>query len=371
MTRKSNFELLRIVAMFMIVASHCVQHGAGNSFAMLKSSFSMNMVIATVLGIWGQLGVACFVIISSWFLAEKNGIHTKKVVMMVAQVWGTSVVITLLMMLIGENVSLKTIIKEFATPIYGQYWFITCYLIFYLIVPILQYLCSKLSDESLKKVFIVLTIIIPIYKFLSSGDIGNLGDFCYLFIATAYLKRKENNFIERHAIGGFIASFLIVVCSMIILNVIGTLIGSVFLIERLFVTRHILIYLMAMSLFYIFKNNIKIGYIKIINLIGKSTLGVYILHENILMRGGGILNENLQLSSSSFLWDGIFKMDKYYLSPMFGIYLIGSIFLVFAICSLVELLRIKFVDNMIIERIKPLDKVCKQMDIWYQLSNIK
>jgi len=351
----------------MIIGSHCVQHGAGNNWAMLKSNFSTNVVIATALGCWGQLGVACFVIISAWFLADKNSIHSKKVIMIAFQTWVMSVTITLIMIFIGQKVSLKTFIKEFITPVYGQYWFITAYLIFYLTVPILQYLCNKLSVENHKKIFIVLTIIIPTYKVLFDGVVGNLGDFCYLFIATSYLKKKKNNFIERYSISGFIISFLFIIFSVITLNIVGTLTEKTFFmnqINRIFATRHILVYYMAISLFYIFKNYVTIGYSKVVNLAAKSTLGIYILHENILMRGG-------REEQISFLWDSVFKMDKYYSSSTFGVYMIGAVFLVFITCSLIEILRMKIIDNMIINKIKLFDKTCNQIDSLYKLFDIK
>lgn len=76
--RSLNFELLRILAMLMIVASHATQHSGSGDWALISGKFSLNVFATYLFGTYGQTGVILFVIISSWFLCTSNSIHTKQ-----------------------------------------------------------------------------------------------------------------------------------------------------------------------------------------------------------------------------------------------------------------------------------------------------
>lgn len=66
--RSSNFELLRIFSMLMIVASHAAQHMANGGWTVMNAALGVNTLSLILLGTYGQLGVILFIIISSWFL---------------------------------------------------------------------------------------------------------------------------------------------------------------------------------------------------------------------------------------------------------------------------------------------------------------
>lgn len=65
-TRKTKYEVLRIIAMFMIVLAHYAYHGG----VMFEGNM-LNQVVGSVLAIGGKLGVNLFVIIGSYFLVDK------------------------------------------------------------------------------------------------------------------------------------------------------------------------------------------------------------------------------------------------------------------------------------------------------------
>lgn len=67
--RDSRFELVRIISMIMIVAYHYTMYGNWN-----KESF--NTVKIQFFRPWGQVGVALFVMITGYFLANrKSGLN--------------------------------------------------------------------------------------------------------------------------------------------------------------------------------------------------------------------------------------------------------------------------------------------------------
>lgn len=73
--RDSGMELLRIVAMLMIVAHHMVLH---NQVRVWGYSFSAKrLLFETMFEGVGKIGVICFFLISAWFLCEKQDLSLK------------------------------------------------------------------------------------------------------------------------------------------------------------------------------------------------------------------------------------------------------------------------------------------------------
>ena len=68
--------------------------------------------------------------------------------------------------------------------------------------------------------------------------------------------------------------------------------------------------------------DLKIGYSKWINLIAKSTLGVYLLHDHATMR--------------IVIWNKLFHPATYFNSRMFPLLAIAIIVIVFLVCSIMD-----------------------------------
>lgn len=66
--RQSNFELLRIVAMVLILLFHYVYN---SEFELKTSNFCLNKCVLRSLGFGGKLGVELFVLITGYFLSKK------------------------------------------------------------------------------------------------------------------------------------------------------------------------------------------------------------------------------------------------------------------------------------------------------------
>lgn len=67
--RNSNFELLRIISMLLIIAHHFVV----NSGVMAEFDFrniNSNMLFLQLFGMWGKTAINIFILISGYFLCE-------------------------------------------------------------------------------------------------------------------------------------------------------------------------------------------------------------------------------------------------------------------------------------------------------------
>lgn len=125
-------------------------------------------------------------------MADKQGIRMKKVIDLVLEVMTVCIGMILVFAFVHpESLNLILIIKELLTPVHKQYWFITTFLAFYLIMPLLQKMVSVLSNTALKNTCVILTLLIPIYNYLTTNVGDSLADFSYIFMVTAYLTQPR------------------------------------------------------------------------------------------------------------------------------------------------------------------------------------
>lgn len=320
----------------------------------------VNYIVNTLFESWAALGVYIFVVISCYFLCDGNGIHSKKAVYIYLQTFFISVTLCILFKVFNiENFGIRQILVCVLTPIYqgSEYWFIRVYLSFYLLVPILQKIVKTCDENQLEKIFIILTIIIQLLKFIFfQCNAGLLGDFIYIFFSMAYLKRANNNIIEKSP-----GVFVFLLC---ILNSIGLfcfkILNKKYGIPDLsgkFIGHELPSFFLAISLFYFSKKywNFQSNHI---NAIAKTTFGIYILHEAPLFY---INKEN------PFLFSRILKIGEHESSPYYIFYLIGMVFLVFFVCSVLEYCRSLVFEKHLLDKDKVLNNLCNTIDSWYKL----
>lgn len=359
--RESRFELLRIVAMLMIIAQHAIERGSGtDEWSILRGGWNSSFIPASLLGSWGQIGVILFVIITSWFTVDRQGIKSVKAVTIALQAWITSLLIVLIMLLIPSlpSPSLRTVIVELMTPFYQQYWFVTTFLFFYMILPLLQKLVGQMDAKTLGLICLLLTPLIPLYNYFWQNVGGSLADFIYIFLLTGYLKRKEGNWFETHrhlaAIGILILEGMIIALKLIFTYVIpGHDNGFIMLYQNLRGRTFISIGV-SFLIFYCFKNY-HIEYQKWINVIGKATFGVYLLHENMLFR--------VVDGHRSLLWAGLFHIDWWYQNSTFAwtIHVLATV-TVLIVCVPISLLLENLAEKIML---KPVRGICIKIDSEY------
>ncbi len=80
--RQSNIELLRIIAMFLIIAHHYAIH---SGFNFSTTAITINRLWVQFLQIGGKIGVNVFILIFGYFLIYSKTIKTTKIL----KLWGT------------------------------------------------------------------------------------------------------------------------------------------------------------------------------------------------------------------------------------------------------------------------------------------
>lgn len=295
LVRSSNFELLRIVAMSMVVIHHFIVH-------ILAPAMPEGGGILSFANTFVICGVNLFVMISGYFQIKLSWSSLLKLWLFV----GFYVVIAL----IGyeyyalehhtTELSWKCLALPFALFSKSGYWFVSCYFVLMIFSPIFNIALSNMSLKTLRKCILILTFFTCYSGFVMANSANPTGytavHFFYLYVLGNYVRKEPmlKNYDKR-------VCLLLFVCTVLGYGVISGLIANFPALHpyypRLFAYNNPIIIFASISMFCFFRHlDLKN---KFINQIAASMLGVYILQESDL---GQIFYENVsfQISKNGF-----------------------------------------------------------------------
>ena len=340
--RESNIELMRIISMFFIVIYHIFLHG--NIFD--RTSGTLRILI-TIIECILLVHVNSFIIATGYFQC-KNKRKMKKVISIINTTWFYKVIIMIALITI-KFIRTPSKINIFHTILpldYGTYWYINCYIILYLISPILNIIIEKCNKKELQKVIITLFFIISFLSIITKDVFFNasggrsVSTFILLYFIGAYLRiYPMNQVIILNKLSlkrlrlvykvGFLGCTLLSFLFWVLYDYIYTLNLNVFMKElgTIIGTLHgnynsPIIILQTIFYFLLFTTyNFKSEFI---NKISKTTLGIYLIHENIYLRDS--------------IYDKI-GLTKKIVTKKTLLYIFALAILIYFICILIELLR--------------------------------
>jgi surface polysaccharide O-acyltransferase-like enzyme len=344
--RQSNLELLRIVAMLMIIAHHFSIHGC---FEYSNDDICINRLWVQLIQMGGKIGLNIFVLIAGYFGVSKEKIKVKKVIKLWLQLFEYSFVIFWIFILLGiKNFELKELVVHIFPITFSEWWFATVYFVLYLMSPYINRFLNALSKQQYQQFLMLLTVIWVIVPTFTAKALGSnaLLWFIYLYSLAGYVRlhRLENDIKGRKyilwAAGFMIFTFL----SVIVFDILGTRITFFAINATYFFEMNMLPIVIISILLFIGFLKIDIGYNRIINLISSATFGVYLLHDNYYVR--------------QWLWQTIFKNATYSESNMLIPYSIFVVVLVYGCATGIELLRSELLEKYYM---KFVNELCNRM----------
>jgi len=162
--RESNFELLRILSMFLIVLYHVIFHGN-----IIKFTTGSLQAMFEFIKFFTMIHVNCFILIMGYF-QSKSEFKIKKVYSILFQVWFYNILLNSLLNGFGiveyTNIEFINAISPFNL---NSYWFVYCYLIMYILSPFVNKVIEKTDRITLKKLIILLISIFSIVPYITMG----------------------------------------------------------------------------------------------------------------------------------------------------------------------------------------------------------
>lgn len=327
--RSSNFEILRIISIIMIVFCHFASHGG---FNFENSDLSLNRIWLYLIEMGGNIGVNIFVIISGYFLINNRNklFDLKKILKLWGKIFFYSIFIYFIFIFfLDEIFTLKTFVKAALPLLFTQWWFATTYMVLYILHPFINMLLNKLNKKTyqiLLTILLFLWCIIP--TFTTRKFEGNsLTWFITLYAFAGYVRLYGLNYklnVKHYSIL-FLFFFLVTFASAILFTIIGAKIPVFGKHAIYFYAKNRLpTFLISLSLFMVFAN-IKMKNYKWINIISASTFGVYLIHDHRLVR--------------YYIWINLFQNSSFQNSNLLIPYSIGVSLIVFTFCLIIDLIR--------------------------------
>lgn len=328
LTRNANLELLRIVCMFMIVFAHCIGHGGiVDATTISVVNHEIILMLRTLISVL----INCFVLISGYFLSQSEFKLRKWLELWLSSAFWSVVLAVICMASGAVPFSFIELAKAFLPFTQQQYWFVTTYLLMYLLVPFLNAAIHNLTQKQYL-FFLIVTFIayFVLQNIVFWRDFTLLSShspffFAYLYMIAAYIRRFPSKKSHWWLLGYVLCCVGARLSDLLIKAVAGPLSASF----NATAYNSVLIIMASICLFMTFLSmEIKSAFwTKIILTVSSLTFGVYLIHDNNHIR--------------SVLWRSLFDPEKLAANPFVVPIVIGISVMVFLACLPLEALRKK------------------------------
>ncbi|MGN0620904.1 MAG: acyltransferase family protein [Porcipelethomonas sp.] len=332
--RDSSIELFRIITMMIIVASHYVIN-FGLMDKICENPLSPNSIFLLLFGWGGKTGINCFVMITGYFMCKSN-ITVKKFLKLLLEYEFYKIVGYIIFLSTGYiDFSIKGVIKELI-PIYNiGTTFTKSYLLFFLFIPFLNILINGMNEKQHISLIGLCLLIYTVFStfFMANAVFSYVSWFMIIYFISSYIRIYPKDLFNNNKIWGS-AALLSVLASWL------SVIAGAFVSEKLdkylyfyFVndSNKIMAVVTAICAFMFFKN-LKLKYNRIINTIAASSFGVLLIHAN-------------SDAMRNWLWRDVFDNVRAYDSHLLILHAFASVIIVYAVCTVIDLCRIKFIEK--------------------------
>lgn len=338
--REVKYEILRILAMGMIITLHYLSKGG--FLSPLTERVTVVDVFSWLIEAFCLVAVNVYVLISGYFGCTSEW-KIKKIVTLWLQVFSYAFVVGVFVLLSGiVDCSVFNVyegIKLICPIITEHYWFATSYFFLFIMMPFLKAGIEKISQKQLGIIIVVLLLLQSVMKSILPLHLpwDKLGYdawwFVTLFLVGAYIRKYEIPFLKKkmNCLAVYVIFSVMTFALTLGLHYVYQMTGSLSeFITYAYSYNHIFCFLASVGLFGIFMNAKEISWkqatVQKITMISGATFGVYLLHEHIWVR------------YQWPLWLGVEYFQK---SLLFVLHLVVSVLAVYIVGTVIELLRQK------------------------------
>lgn len=294
--RNGNIELLRIISMVMIVFLHAL--GKGGLLDKPVNGFNLNSYISWSLEALSISAVNIFMLISGYFLVDSK-FKIKRLIELLCQCVFYSLGAFLICLICGIETGNSVDIYHILFTVFPAhmelYWFISAYIIIYMLQPVISAGVKQLTQKQLGVMIIILVIYESVFK--SVLPIRFEGDklgydavwFLVVFLIGAYFKLYGFKHLKTTSKGWllYFASFALILLEYLSLEFVTSRTGRLTEINKVSLDyNHIFVLLEAIGIFAAFINmkSMKENVSKAVCALSPMALGVYLCHENLSLR---------------------------------------------------------------------------------------
>lgn len=277
--RNYNFDILRVIAMLMIIIHHVTVNDLGLQKYLITKEITLSDIQTFILiGINSLvvIGVNIFFLLSGYFGIKSS---IKKIISLLLTIYLLYIPITLIGVKLGYVPWNKETIMNLINPL-NVYWFLLVYVLIIIISPFLNKMIKTTTKKEAKIFFIITIIIFSLYSSFNDNNILLNKGYSFLWGMILYML---GGYIKKYKIEnrkGLLFYFLFAIINSIIISIIFKL-NNHTLAWQQYAYNNIFVLLESLSLFVYFNSldTLKHKY-KVISLLASSTLITYLLHSS-------------------------------------------------------------------------------------------
>lgn len=347
-TRQSNFELMRIISMYMILVWHIIIF----KYLLVDTTGTIRFM-TDALKSFCNSHVNSFALVLGYFQCNKN-MKVSKILSIINASWFYRIMFIILSILLGfSTLNALNIVKNcFIIPLNGEYWFIACYLITYCLSPFLNKLIKTMSKKQMKILLIILFVTFSIIPTITNQNFNSteqgysVAHFIFLYFIGSYIKLynpKESHYLKKVSMKKYRIFLIVIFLSCYFLNfgihiVAGSLLNAGLglkhdignTLQSAFWAYDNPIIIIESIAYFLFFSTITLKNNNIINKISSTTIGVYLIHDNPFVKPI-LYNKIMTLSKNT--------ISNWTIFP----WIIGWALLIFITCAIIEIVRQKAV----------------------------
>lgn len=212
MQRNTGLDLLKIIAMFMVLTLHILN--ASNLLYVSVENGNPNYWSAHFIDIAAYCAVDCFALITGFCSIDLN-FKISRIIRIWMQVVFYTVGITTAYILVSHNISLSMLFRAFFPILSDGYRYFSQYFVCFLFTPFFNKIINSITYKERKILFWLIIIFFSCYALINIGS--NTGGYhvlwlCILYIVGACMKKAEL-FKNISSIGCVILYFVCIIAT--------------------------------------------------------------------------------------------------------------------------------------------------------------
>lgn len=334
--------------MMAIVAGHYV-HNSGLLSTLAEMPLSANSIYLYLFGMWGKVGINCFLLITGYFMCTSN-ISLRKFLKLYLWIVTYGIIINVIFLITGKiELTWDLFFIFFPVRNIHSNSFTSAFMMWWLFIPFLNILVNNCTKKQHQYLLLLTLLVFSIYPFVPkilNIDNNPICWFSTLYFVASYLRKypdaiphgNSSKFWAMMSIVSIVLGMLSVVSILLLDKYVGMSLWPYFMVID---SDKPLALLVAVSTFMFFKN-LKIPYNKFINIAGGASFGVLLIHAN-------------SNAMRQWLWNDTIDCIGNYDMPLVQLIVYSNfvVLAIYVVCATIDYLRLKTIEEPLF---KDLDK---------------
>ena len=337
--RSSNFELMRIVLMLLIVGHHLLSNTSLHDLINLQDP-TPNSRLLLLYSMWGKTAINPFVMVTGYFMCTSR-LTLRRIVKLYAQIKFYRLGLFALLAVLGYQVVNRTELFNAAFNIarFAGNGFVASFMVFYLFIPWYNQVIGAM-DERQHRYLVAMLLFWHTGTPLLFGNTTLFNEVTWyvtLYFVASYIRLYPNPYTESAPLS-VVALIVTVALSMASVLFFAARGGATdqpwyYAYRLVSDSNQVLALATGIAIFLFFKNHM-VPQSKVINTMASTTFGVLLIHAS-------------SPAMNSFLWESLLGVSGLIaLSPAaMLVRMVAYTVLVFAVCSAIDLVRINIIEK--------------------------